>query len=340
MRDEHDFADDGSDGDAGVAGVVAAGGGETTLQQVLRETLAPLPDVQEALGILRQRGCLIEETPTSLTLVSTGLACWRDVLEGMAKEKKMRVGRRVMVYLKTTSTNDVAWQCASGGGDDVDGLVVVADEQTAGRGRQGHQWSAKAGQSVLMSVLLREVKGDGDTLTLLAGLAAAKGLETFLPAGGRLQNKWPNDILHEGRKVAGILVERRGEHAVIGIGVNVHQAGGAGGAGGDFPAELAGRAVSMLQVTGGGVDRARVMAAVIEQLDACVTAGPEMEGEGAWLGEWKSRCPLLNQRVTVRSSERMMTGQILDIDPLRGLLLRDDVGVTHFLSAQTTTLSV
>ena len=87
-------------------------GGETTLQHVLRETLAPLPDVQEALGILRQRGCLIEETPTSLTLVSTGLACWQDVLEGTAKEKKLRVGRRVLVYLKTTSTNDVAWQCA------------------------------------------------------------------------------------------------------------------------------------------------------------------------------------------------------------------------------------
>src|SRR3954466_6723149 len=93
---------------------------DTTLQQVLRETLAPLPDVQEALGILRQRGCLIEATPTSLALVSTGLACWRDVLEGVAKEKKLRVGRRVMVYLKTTSTNDVAWQCAASG--DADGL--------------------------------------------------------------------------------------------------------------------------------------------------------------------------------------------------------------------------
>ena len=185
-----------------------------------------------------------------------------------------------------------------------------------------------------MSVLLREVEGDGDTLTLLAGLAAAKGLESLLPAGGRLQIKWPNDILHEGRKVAGILVERRNGIAVIGIGVNVNQGGGAGG---DFPAELAGRAASMLQVIGGGVDRARVMAAIIEQLDGCVTAAPETE---VWLGEWKSRCPLLNQRVTVRSSERLMTGQILDIDPLRGLLLRDDAGVTHFLSAQTTTLSV
>ena len=312
----------------------AGGGGETTLQQVLRETLAPLPDVQEALGILRRRGCLIEEMPASLTLVTTGLACWRDVLEGVAKEKKLRVGRRVMVYLKTTSTNDVAWQCAGGGSEDVDGLVVLADEQTAGRGRQGHHWAAKAGQSVLMSVLLRNVEGDavgGDTLTLLAGLAAVKGLESLLAAGERLQIKWPNDILHEGRKVAGILVERRGRMALIGIGVNVNQAGG------DFPAELAGRAASLLQVTGGGVDRARVMVAILEQLNAYAVAPPEME---VWLGEWKSRCPMLNQRVTLRASDRLMTGQILDIDPLRGLLLRDDAGVTHFLSAQTTTLSV
>ncbi|MGN6371104.1 MAG: biotin--[acetyl-CoA-carboxylase] ligase [Phycisphaerae bacterium] len=306
------------------------GGGGTTLQQVLRETLAPLPDVQEALGILRQRGCLIEATPTSLELVSTGLACWRDVLEGVAKEKKLRVGRRVMVYLKTTSTNDVAWQCA--GGEDSDGLVVVADEQTAGRGRQGHQWAAKAGQSVLMSVVLSGVEGEGDTLTLLAGLAAAKGLESLFPAGARMEIKWPNDLLHEGRKVGGILVERRNGNAVVGIGVNVNQAAG------DLPAELAGRAASLLQVTGGArVDRARVMAAVIEQLNRYVVAAPETE---VWLGEWKARCPLLNQRVTVRAGERLMTGQILDIDPLRGLILRDDGGATHFLSAQTTTLSV
>ena len=77
------------------------------------------------------------------------------------------------------------------------------------------------------------------------------------------------------------------------------------------------------------------MAAILERLDAYVGRTPE-----EWLEEWKSRCPLLNQRVTVRASERLMTGQILDIDPLRGLLLRDDAGVTHFLSAQTTTLSV
>ena len=252
---------------------------ETTLQEVLRETLASSPDVQEALGILRQRGCLIEATPTSLTLVSTGLACWRDVLEGVAIEEKLRVGRRVMVYLKTTSTNDVAWQCV--GSDDADGLVVVADEQTAGRGRQGHQWAAKVGQSVLMSVLLRNVEGDGaggDTLTLLAGLAAAKALESLLLAGERLQIKWPNDILHEGRKVAGILVERRGGgngNVVIGIGVNVNHAGG------DFRVELAGRAASLLQVSGGGVDRARVMAAVIEQLNAYVVASA---GDGGVAG--------------------------------------------------------
>jgi BirA family biotin operon repressor/biotin-[acetyl-CoA-carboxylase] ligase len=181
-------------------------------------------------------------------------------------------------------------------------------------------------------VLVRGIEGEGDALTLLTGLATARAMESLLPGGERLQIKWPNDILHEGRKVAGILVERRNGNAVVGIGVNVNQAAG------DFPAELAGRAVSLLQVMGGSaVDRARVMAAVMEELNAYVVAAPATE---IWLGEWKSRCPLLNQRVTVRAGERLVTGQILDIDPLRGLLLRDDGGVTHFLSAQTTTLSV
>src|ERR1051325_10424297 len=89
---------------------------ELPVQELLRETLAPLPDVQEAIVALRRRGCLIEQTPAGGGLVSTGLPCWQDVLEEMARAKKLRIGRTVRVFSRTGSTNDVAWQFA--GNDD------------------------------------------------------------------------------------------------------------------------------------------------------------------------------------------------------------------------------
>jgi BirA family biotin operon repressor/biotin-[acetyl-CoA-carboxylase] ligase len=310
---------------------------ETTMQELLRETLAPLPDVQQALGVLRERHCLIEEEPAGgVRLVSTGLACWRDVLEEQALRGKLKIGGRVMVFFRTGSTNDVAWQCAVN--PEMDGLVVVADEQSAGRGRLGHAWSAKAEQSVLMSVLLRGgAEGDGDRLTMLAGLAVAAGIEAAAP-GVAARIKWPNDILIGGRKAAGILVERRGGWVVVGVGVNVMQAAG------DFPEEVAERAVSLYQATGRAVDRLRVAAAVVRELDAHVSGfSAWREGfssDAEWIERWKARCDMVGTSVRARAAGgRVIGGTVMDIDPLHGLVVRDESGAVHFLSAQTTSLS-
>lgn len=312
---------------------------ELSMQEILRATLAPLPDVQHAIELLQKRRCLIERTPTTLRLVSTGLPCWSDVLEAQAFKLDLRLGRRVMVFQKTASTSDVAWQCV--GSPDCDGLVVVADEQTAGRGRLGHGWSAKAEQSILMSICLHSIAGASvDRLTLLAGLAAAEAIERAFAAGGgegeaaRVEIKWPNDLIMGGKKVAGILVERKGDQVVVGVGLNVAQGAG------DFPLELEGRATSIYAATGRLIDRLRIAATLLERLDARLKMAV---GDEAWVGEWKARCAMLGKRVTVRGSgggaEKVVTGEILDIDPLQGMVVRDGAGGTHFLSAQTSTLS-
>jgi BirA family biotin operon repressor/biotin-[acetyl-CoA-carboxylase] ligase len=309
---------------------------ESTIQQLLRDTLAPLPDVQQALDLLRERRCLIEQTPDGIRLVSTGLACWRDILEHVAANERLRVGRRVMVFFRTASTNDIAWQCAPS--PENDGLVVVADEQSAGRGRLGHTWLAKPEQSILCSILLRDMPAASvDRVTLLAGLAAARGIERALAdahAPRSIDIKWPNDLLLAGRKVAGILVERRGENIVIGLGINVAQTAA------DFPRELADRATSIYQGAGVVIDRLPIVAAVLREMNA-VLADPAGGARGEdWITEWKQRCTMLGTRVEVRSGDRLFRGLVLDVDPLRGLLLRDDQGATHFLSAQTTTFAV
>jgi BirA family transcriptional regulator, biotin operon repressor / biotin---[acetyl-CoA-carboxylase] ligase len=114
--------------------------------------------------------------------------------------------------LQTGSTSDRARELASAGAPH--GTLVTAGEQTAGRGRQGRTWTAPPGTALLMSVVLRDAPG---LLPLRAGIAVAQAI------GSGAQIKWPNDVLVDGRKVAGILAEARPAEgwAVLGIGINV-----------------------------------------------------------------------------------------------------------------------
>ncbi len=249
----------------------------------------------------------------------------------------MRVARRVMVFLRTGSTNDVAWQCAASAEND--GLLVVADEQTAGRGRLGHAWTARPEQSILCSILLREMPAESvDRLTLLTGLAVARAMEAALDRMGitvRFDIKWPNDVLWKGKKLAGILVERRGPSVVIGVGINVAQGAG------DFPAELADGATSVYLAAGLIVDRLRIVTELLEQMEFHVARpiAPNVRPE-EWIGEWKSRCAMSGTRVTVRSDGKLVSGVVLDVDPLRGLVIGNDRGGRQFLSAETSTLAM
>jgi BirA family transcriptional regulator, biotin operon repressor / biotin---[acetyl-CoA-carboxylase] ligase len=121
------------------------------------------------------------------------------------------IGRPRLHLRTTTSTNDRARALAAAGAPH--GTLVTADAQTAGRGRQGRTWVAPAGSSLLLSLVLREID---PLLPLRAGLAIAD------LAGPAALVKWPNDVLVEGRKVAGVLVEARPQEgwAVLGVGVN------------------------------------------------------------------------------------------------------------------------
>ncbi len=141
-----------------------------------------------------------------------------------------------------------------------EGAVAVAEHQTAGRGRSGRRWDDRPGAAVLVSVLLRPPLGAPlPQLSLVAGLSAAEALEglTGIPAG----IKWPNDVLLAGRKVAGILLESDADAVVCGIGVNVGQAEG------ELPADTKVPAASLRTATGIDVDRATVLASLLDALE-------------------------------------------------------------------------
>lgn len=177
-----------------------------------------------------------------------------------------RLGDPLHVLARTGSTNDDAKAGAKEGAPH--GAVWLAEEQSAGRGRQGRTWSAARGDGLLFSVLLRLACPPANVplVSLVAGLAVRDAVAKAAPAAEVLV-KWPNDVVVRtasgDRKIAGILVESslmgsKVEHVVIGIGLNVHTR--------EFPPEIAEVATSVA-LAGGAPDRARILADVLAGLD-------------------------------------------------------------------------
>lgn len=132
----------------------------------------------------------------------------------------MHIGNRIIRLQQVLSTNDVAWLHA--GDPNCHGLVVLAEEQTAGRGRRGDPWLAPAGSSLLLSMLLHSPQRRTSSVmtTIWACVAVCLVLEKEIGLSPSI--KWPNDVQVRGRKVCGILVEQRADWSVIGIGLNVN----------------------------------------------------------------------------------------------------------------------
>jgi BirA family biotin operon repressor/biotin-[acetyl-CoA-carboxylase] ligase len=149
----------------------------------------------------------------------------------------MPIGRPHRHFRSVGSTNQVARELAEAGA--ADGTLVTSEAQSAGRGRQGRQWSTPAGAALAWSLLLRrEVQVPG-TLPLQVGVAVCEAVESL--GVERAELKWPNDVLVDGRKCAGILVEARPQYgwAVVGIGLNLSVREQ------DLPAEVRSRAISV-----------------------------------------------------------------------------------------------
>jgi BirA family transcriptional regulator, biotin operon repressor / biotin---[acetyl-CoA-carboxylase] ligase len=180
----------------------------------------------------------------------------------------------------TDSTNAIARELAAAGAPH--GTLVTADEQTAGRGRQGRTWTAAAGDSLLMSLLVRGGEPGAALLPLAAAVAVCESL------GVEAQIKWPNDVWIERRKVAGILLEGRPHEgwAVVGIGLNVRTR--------EFPDELRDSATS-LAMAGLATSVDDVRAALVAALDRWIAAPPDEV-----LSAWRARDALRGSPVTWR----------------------------------------
>jgi len=192
------------------------------------------------------------------------------------------LGFPLYVYAEQDSVLDTLAAMAAGGAPA--GTLVLAERQRRGRGRLNRRWESPAGASLLLALLLRPGWGPAEAgLPLLAAsLALVRAAGDF---GADLQVKWPNDVLHEGRKVAGVLAEGRVEgdrwrQLCLGVGVNVHQEPG------DFPAELLVPAASLDEAAGFRLDRGDLLAAFLEEL-APLLADVEAGRAPAVVAAWK-----------------------------------------------------
>ena len=186
----------------------------------------------------------------------------------------MALGSPRLHLRETTSTNDRARELAVAGAPH--GSVVTAAAQTAGRGRQGRTWTAPPGAALLMSLVLREPPA-------LLSLAAAVGVAGAIGEQARI--KWPNDVLVDGRKVAGILIEGRPQDrwAVVGVGVNVAVEPA------QFPSELRDSAGTLGRAP---EDVETVLVDVLASLDSVLALSPD-----ALLEAWRARDALLGREV-------------------------------------------
>jgi BirA family biotin operon repressor/biotin-[acetyl-CoA-carboxylase] ligase len=254
------------------------------------------------------------------------------------------VGRPITHYERIGSTNDLVKAQARSG--HAEGLVVLAEEQTAGRGRMGRGWTAPPGSSLLMSLLLRPTwlpPADAFTLTMLAGVVLCEAVEQVAPIRAAL--KWPNDLLLPVaapgtpvetpglRKAAGVLSELELKHdqlawAVIGMGINVDWAPSGIVDGRD----LARVATSVSIAAGRPIARGALLRALLIRLDARYLALREGQRE-ALFADWRARLAMLGQRVYVQRLQGGLHGIAEDVEPSGALRVRDASGVMHVVLA-------
>ncbi|MHC4440070.1 MAG: biotin--[acetyl-CoA-carboxylase] ligase [Planctomycetota bacterium] len=262
-----------------------------------------------------------------------------DVDKIMANLTTERIGAKVLVYDSTSSTNDVAVEYAKNKQND--GLVVFAEEQTTGRGRAGNKWLSSRADSILCSIVLVENKLSTELLSLTFAVAVAEAIGK--PGRSQAKIKWPNDIMLNGKKVAGILLEskslsiskskvenRKSKIFIVGVGINCHQKKES------FTDELQQIATS-IDVESHSISDRNLLA---KRLLVCVGQWLKIAANNSEkvINRWRELSIQLNHRVSLIFNGSKFTGHCIGVDPEKGLILRLDTGGIRMFDAAHSTI--
>ncbi len=284
--------------------------------------------VWKQINKLRQNGYEIEShTKIGYRLVNAPDRLYEQELRGLLNT--VLIGRTIVYREIVASTNELAKELAQEGAEE--GTVVIAEEQTGGKGRMGRSWYSPAGQGLWFSIILRPKISavEVSKVTLATAVAVAKAIREV--TGLRVGIKWPNDILLDNRKVTGILTEMSAEiervnYLIVGIGVNVNMGPES------IPPDLIGSATSLAEQKGVPVSRIKLLAAVLNNFEFIY--GEFVRGNfAAILARWKELSVTLNRQVRITSLHEVDEGIAFDVDDEGALLLkRKDGSVKRVLA--------
>jgi BirA family transcriptional regulator, biotin operon repressor / biotin---[acetyl-CoA-carboxylase] ligase len=241
------------------------------------------------------------------------------------------LGRTLHSFAELDSTNTTARELAAAGA--ADGTVVIADAQRAGRGRLGRSWASPAGKNLYLSAVLRCAMPAERLaqISLLAGVAVCETAREWCAA----EIKWPNDVLSDGRKVAGILAEmdstETGHVVLLGIGVNLNATVD------DFPEELRDKAGSLRVARGTSIDRARFTGRLLNNLEVRYEQW-RRDGFAPIAARWRSLTLLIGRNIRVQEPGAVVDGTVLDMDADGALRLRLADGREHRVLAGDVTV--
>jgi len=277
--------------------------------------------VWKHIGGLRKMGYLIESIPSKgYRLVEIPDRLSPDELRKTLQTRI--IGKELLFFDEVDSTNDAAMEKGAKGL--AEGLVVLSEGQTHGKGRLGRTWVSPENVNIYMSVLLRPdiSPQHAPVMTMMSAISTARaitevtGLETTI--------KWPNDVLIDRKKVSGILTEMNAEqerinYVVIGIGINVNMKRE------DFPVDLRVPATSLAECLGKRVDRMNLLLMLIRILEQDYD---ELKKDGIMsiFNRWRKGCDILNRRIKVSLPGEEITGVAEDLTPEGGLMVRLDCG--------------
>lgn len=295
-----------------------AGTGFVSGEHASRELKVSRTAVWKHINGLRQAGYEIEAVPSrGYRLLSIPDILSVDEIRGRITGE--RIGRNLVCHDTTASTNADAFRLAEEGAGE--GTTVVADSQSAGKGRRGRHWVSPAGVNLYCSVVLRPdiLPYEAPQLTFLSSVAVARAIrqETGLAA----EIKWPNDVLLQGKKVAGLLNEMSAEtdginFVILGVGVNLNMSRE------QFPDDLRAPATSLLLEHGKAVPRAGFTARLLNELDRLYNEFLN-HGFGPVRREWQECCNAAGREIVVSDQGLETARGIFDgIDGDGALLLR------------------
>lgn len=234
--------------------------------------------------------------------------------------KTSYIGQDIIYYEEIGSTNDELISLAKSGGKE--GLVVLSDLQTKGKGRLQRSWFSTKGKNIYMSILIRPVLPPYMVpgITQVAALSVAAGLNML--KGLDFSIKWPNDIILNGKKVVGILTEMDGEidslnYIVIGIGINVNED--------IMPKDIKHKATSLKIEIGSEIERKIIVANILNEFEKNYELFKE-KGIIHFIPKLKKHSALINKVVTISNPFKTFTGKVIDIDNEGYLIVEDENG--------------